>query len=126
MSGQAIAGRIWSGRLRVTASITAEQDFDFISDVVQEAIYFEFHGEHPDHGEVDLTVGLCDDPVEQGQMAVLLFPALVTILDPDLGVEKALALVAGMIRNAIEGWYEAPKRFRVGFIGLNGSRAGRM
>ena len=125
MSDRAIAGRIWAGRLRVTASITAGQDFEFICGVVQEAVYFDFGDEHPDHGdEVDLTVGLCDDPVEEGGVAVLHFPAVVTVFNPDLGVEKALTLVAGLVRDAIESWYEQPEGFRVGFIGLNGSRAG--
>ena len=46
------------------------------------------------------------------------------VFNPDLGVEKALTLVAGLVRDAIESWYEQPEGFRVGFIGLNGSRAG--
>jgi hypothetical protein len=44
MSDRPIAGRIWAGRLRVTASITAEHDFEFVSRIVQEAVYFEFVG----------------------------------------------------------------------------------
>jgi hypothetical protein len=116
MSDQPIAGRIWVGRLRVTASVTAEQDFDFVCGVVQEAIYFEFGDGHPDHGDrVDLTVGLCDDPIVEGQIAVLLFPAVVTIVDPDLVVTDALSLVAEMVRETINGWYERPENFIVCF-----------
>jgi hypothetical protein len=126
MSHRPIAGRIWAGRLRVTASITAGQDFALVCGIVQEAVYFEFGDEHPDHGEeVDLTVGLCDDPVEEGGFVVLLFPAVVTIFDSDLVVEDTLALVAGMVRDAIAGWYETPERFKVGFDGVDGSREER-
>jgi hypothetical protein len=111
----------------VTAQVTAEQDFDLVSGIVQEAIYFDFYGEHPDHGDTfDLTVGVCDDPVVEGRMAVLLFPAVVNIFDPDLLDGDAFALVAGIVRDAIDGWYETPKRFRLGFIGIDVGRSERI
>ena len=66
-----IAGRIWVGELRVTAPITPDQDFEFIGNVVQESIYFDFFGEYPELGdEIDLTIGLCHDPVKQDGLAV--------------------------------------------------------
>jgi hypothetical protein len=78
----------------VTAPITSEQKFEFVSDVVREAVYFEFEGEHPDHGAVDPPVGLCDDPVVEGGSAVLQFPAIVIDFNPDLVVEDgSLALL---------------------------------
>jgi hypothetical protein len=109
----------------VTAPVTTDQDLDCISEVVHEAIHFDFYGEHPDHGEVDLTVGFCDDAVKEGGMAILRFPTLVIVFDPDLVVAEALSLVVGLVRDAIEGWYETPEGFEVSFIGLDGSREGR-
>jgi hypothetical protein len=126
MSERPIAGRIWAGRLRVTTPVTAVQDFDLVSGIVQESVYFEFGDGHPEHGDlIDLAVGLCDDPIREGGMAVMLFPAVLTIFEPDFGVEDALALVAWMVRDAIDGWYETPERFRVGFIGIDDSRGRR-
>jgi hypothetical protein len=103
MSGQPVAERFWSGWLRVTAPITPEQKFEFISDVVREAVYFDFEGEHPDHGAVDLSVGLCDDPVVEGGSAVLQFPTIVTVFDTDLVIEDVPILIAGMVRERIDG-----------------------
>jgi hypothetical protein len=112
MSERPIAGRIWAGWLRVTASMTAGQEIEFVGGIVQEAVYFEFGDGHPDHGDrVDLSVGLCDDPIEGGGMVVLQFPAVVTIYDWKLGPEKALALVAGLVRETIDGWYERPEDY---------------
>jgi hypothetical protein len=109
----------------VTAQVTAEQDFDLVSGIVQEAVYFEFGDLHPEHGDTfDLTVGVCDGPVVEGGMAVLLFPAVVTLFEPDLEIEDALTLIAGMVRDAIEGWYETPERFEVGFLEIERSRKG--
>lgn len=123
MSHRPVAGQIWAGRLRVVASITAGQDFDLVCGIVQDAVYFDFEDQHPGHGdEVVLTVGLCDDPVEGGRDSVLLFPAVVTVSDPDPGVEEALSLVAGLVQDAIDGWYEQPERLSVGFFGIDGGR----
>ena len=123
MSGQPVAGRIWAGRLRVTARITRRQTFEFISDVVREAVYFDFQGEHPEHGDtIDLSVGLCDDFVVEGGVVVLQFPAVVTVVDPNLGVEDALAISAGMVRDAVDGWYDRPEDFAVSFVAGGGCR----
>jgi hypothetical protein len=114
MSERPIAGRIWAGRLRVTARITAGQDFEFICNVVREAVYFNFEGEHPEHdGRFDLTVGVCDDMIAEFGRAVLVFPA-VLVVGPGLEVVKALDLAARSVRWAIEAWYEQPDHFDLG------------
>jgi len=96
------------------------------STLALQSISFEFEGEHPDHRErIDLTVGLCDDPVIAGKSTLLSFLAIVSVFDRDLGVEDALSLVAGQAQDASYGWYETPKRFEVSMIEIDGSREGR-
>jgi hypothetical protein len=48
----------------------------------------------------------------------------VDVFDPDLGVGEALSLVAGRVSDVLNDWYEQPKRFRVSFIGIDGSLLG--
>jgi hypothetical protein len=56
----------------VTAPFTADQGFDYMREVVREAVYIDFGEEHLEHGDtIDLKVGLCDDPVMEGGKAML-------------------------------------------------------
>ncbi len=119
MEEQIIAGRIWAGELRVTAPITPDQDFEFIGNAVQEAIYFDFFGEHRELGdEIDLMIGLCHDPLREDGLAVLRFPAIVTIFDPKLANEDALNLALGMLLNSINGWYDHLELYRLCFVAV--------
>jgi hypothetical protein len=61
--------------------------------------------------------------LEDGRVAIL-FPALVTITDPELVVNGALSLVAEMVQDAIDGWYERPKWFGVSFEAIDECREG--
>jgi hypothetical protein len=58
-------------------------------------------------------------------MALLLFPAVVTVLVPDLGVEDAHLLVAESVRDSIRRRFEPPSRFTLS-LAVVGARRGAL
>jgi orotate phosphoribosyltransferase-like protein len=109
-----VVARIWAGRLLVTSKITSMRNAGIVADAVRESVYFDFYGDHPEHGyDLELTVGLAADPVPVNGHVTVVFPAVLTIFNPRMSVQEVHAQVRTLVEEVIKNWYEGPKTFDV-------------